>query len=74
MRYIKTVQLLYFSNTHIHHLSGGMKLCLAIALAMNPKILLINEPFFSPEIQTRSLYDHSNTQRKNNFVCNVQHR
>jgi NitT/TauT family transport system ATP-binding protein len=49
MRYIKTDQLLYFSNTHIHQLSGGMKLCSAIghALAMNPKILLTDEPFFA---------------------------
>jgi ABC-type nitrate/sulfonate/bicarbonate transport system ATPase subunit len=56
------VQLLYFSSTRIHHLSGGMKLCLNIVLAMNPKILLTNEHFFSLEIQTRRLYNHSNIQ------------
>jgi len=56
------VQLLHFSSTHIHHLSGGMKLCLNIVLGMNPKILLTNEHFFSLEIQTRRLYNHPNIQ------------
>jgi ABC-type nitrate/sulfonate/bicarbonate transport system ATPase subunit len=56
------VQLLYFSSTPIHHLSGGLKLCLNIVLAMNPTISLTNEHFFSLEIQTRRLYNHSNIQ------------
>jgi ABC-type nitrate/sulfonate/bicarbonate transport system ATPase subunit len=56
------VQLLYFSSTRIHHLSGGLKLFLNIVLAMNPTILLTNEHFFSLEIQTRRLYNHSNIQ------------
>src|SRR5215467_14391441 len=41
------VQLLYFSSTRIHHLSGVTRLCLNILLVMNPKILL------------RRLYNHS---------------
>lgn len=45
------VQLLNFSNTHIHQ------------LATNPKILLIDEPFSALDIQTRRLYNHSDTPR-----------
>jgi ABC-type nitrate/sulfonate/bicarbonate transport system ATPase subunit len=56
------VQLLYFSSTRIHYLSGRLKLFLNIVLAMNPTILLTNEHFFSLEIQTRRLYNHSNIQ------------
>ncbi|MFZ0514707.1 MAG: ATP-binding cassette domain-containing protein [Candidatus Nitrosopolaris sp.] len=76
MRYIKMVQLLNFSNAHIHHLPWGMKRCAAIghALAMNPKILLMDEPFSALDIQTRRRYNQADTPRKNNFVCNAQHR
>jgi ABC-type nitrate/sulfonate/bicarbonate transport system ATPase subunit len=56
------VQLLYFSSTLIHHLSGGLEVCLNIVLAMNPTILLTNEHFFSLEIQTRRLYNYSYIQ------------
>jgi len=54
------VQLLYFSSTRIHHLSGVMRLCLNILLVMNLKILLTNEYFFSLEIQTSRLYQIPN--------------
>ena len=53
MHYIEMVQLLNFSNPYIRQLSGGMKQCAVIghALAMNPKVLLMDEPFSPPDIQ-----------------------
>lgn len=45
--------MLNFSNAYIRRLSGGMKQCAAIghALAMNPKVLLMDEPFSALDIQ-----------------------
>ena len=53
MHYIERVQLLNFSNAHIRQLSGGMKQCAATghALAMNPKVFLMDEPFSAIVIQ-----------------------
>ena len=53
MHYIEMVQLLNFSNAYIRQISGGMKRCAAIghALAMNPKVLLMDEPFSALDIQ-----------------------
>lgn len=53
MHYIEIVQLLNFSNAYVRRLSGGMKQCAAIghALAMNPKVLLMDEPFSALDIQ-----------------------
>lgn len=47
------VQLLNFSNAYICQILGGMKRCAAIghALAMNPKVLLMDEPFSALDIQ-----------------------
>ena len=47
------VQLLNFSNAYIRQILAGMKRRAAIghALAMNPKVLLMDEPFSALDIQ-----------------------
>ena len=53
MHYIEMVQLLNFSNSYIRQILAGMKRRAAIghALAMNPKVLLMDEPFSALDIQ-----------------------
>ena len=53
MHYIERIQLLNFSNARIRQLSGGMKKCAATgnSLAMNPKVMLSDEPFSALVIQ-----------------------
>ena len=55
-RYLKLIGLNQFKNKYPHVLSGGMQQRVAIArtLANNPKILLLDEPFGSLDVQTRS--------------------
>ena len=65
MQYIEKVNLAQFADSYPHTLSGGMKQRVAIArgMAMEPDILLMDEPFAALDALTRAQACRTNCSR-----------
>ncbi len=73
MKYLRMVDLEQFANSYPKELSGGMKQRVAIAraYAVNPQVLLMDEPFGALDAQTRTQLQTEllNTWEKEKKTC-----